>query len=185
MKRTSDFLRFLPAVLLIFCCFTLFLALPSEAAVNIIANPGFETGTGPWVFYTNGTGTFANDTAGPNSAKAAHITITTAGTNVQLHQYGLTLEANTKYRLSFKAYCNTGHDVSISLQKHGSPYTNYGLLWRVFDLTGSWQSYTVQFTTGGFTGPVSDARLMFWIAPYDAAGDHYYFDDVVLEKVTP
>ena len=151
--------------------------------INLITNPGFETGTAPWVFYTNGAGTFANDAAGPGSAKAAHITITTAGTNVQLYRYGLVLEANTKYRLSFNGYSNTGHDVSVSVQKHGSPYTSYGLSGQVFNLTTSWQSYTVEFTTSGFTGTVNDGRLMFWIAPYDAAGDQYYFDDVVLEKI--
>ena len=123
------------------------------------------------MFYTNGARTFANDAAGPISAKAAHITITTPGTNVQLHQYGLALEANTQYQLSSKAYSNTWHDVSVSLQKHASPYTGYGLSGQVIDLTGSWQSYMVEFTTSGFTGTVNDGRLMFWIAPYDAAGD--------------
>ena len=133
----------------------------------------------------NGAGTIANDAARPISAKAAHFTIMTPGTNVQLYQHGLVLEADTQYRLKFKGYSSTGHDVSISLLKHGPPYTNYGLSGQVFDLTGSWQSYTVEFTTSGFTGTVIDGRLMFWLAPYDAAGDQYYFDDVVLEKVGP
>ena len=33
----------------------------------------------------------------------------------------------------------------------------------------------------GFAGTVNDARLRFWLAPYDAAGDIYQFDDVRLE----
>ncbi len=154
-----------------------------EAHASVLSNSGFETGTSPWVFYTNGSGTFANDVAGDGSARAAHIKITTAGTNVQMNQSGLVLDANTQYRLSFKAYSNTGHDVSVSLQKHTSPYTGYGLSGRVFNLTTAWQAFTVEFTTTGFVGTVSDGRLMFWLAPYDAGGDHYYFDDVVLEKV--
>jgi len=26
---------------------------------------------------------------------------------------------------------------------------------------------------------------MFWLAPYDVAGDRYFFDDVRIEKVVP
>ena len=172
MKQTSDCSRIFFGALLLFCCFTLFIALSSEAASdNLITNPGFETGTAPWYFYTNGAGTFANDAAGSNSPRAAHISITTQGTNVQLYQAGLPLQDNTKYRLSFKGKSNTGHDVAISVLKHGSPYTNYGLNAYAFNLTTTWQSYMVEFTTSGFTGTVNDGRLMFWIAPYDAAGD--------------
>ena len=183
MKRTSDFSRIFFGAFLLFCCFTFFIALSSEAASdNLITNPGFETGTAPWYFYTNGAGTFANDAAGSNSARAAHISITTQGTNVQLYQAGLMLEADTKYRLTFKADSNTGHDLRVALLKYGSPYTNYGLK-KTFNLGTTWQSYSVEFTTSGFSGTVNDGRLMFWLAPYDAAGDEYFFDDVVLEQI--
>ena len=63
-----------------------------------------------------------------------------------------------------------------------SPYTGYGLSGRVFNLTTAWQAFTVEFTTTGFTGTVNDGRLMFWLAPYDAGADQYFFDDIVLEK---
>jgi hypothetical protein len=59
--------------------------------------------------------------------------------------------------LSFSAYSNTGHDVSVSLLKHVSPYTNYGLSNQVVELTTSWQMYSVQFTTSGFSIEVDDA----------------------------
>jgi hypothetical protein len=36
------------------------------------------------------------------------------------------------------------------------------------------------FTTPA--GALSPARVQFWIAPYDSAGDDYYFDDIVLEE---
>jgi chitodextrinase len=94
------------------------------------------------------------------------------------------LEPDTLYTLSFKAYSNTGHDLSITLQKHGSPYTNYGLSNSVVNLTRSWNTYTIQFTTTGFSSIVNDARLMFWFAPYAAAGDEYFIDDVVLAVAT-
>jgi len=89
------------------------------------------------------------------------------------------------YRLSFKAYSNTGHDVAVSLHKHGSPYTSYGLSNQVFDLTSSCSNFSVEFTTAGFSGTVGDGRFRFYLAPYDANGDQYFFDDVVLWKVVP
>ena len=149
---------------------------------SILANPGFESGTSPWVFYTNGTGSFNVDAAGNGSANAGHVVITTAGTNVQLYQANAILEPNTLYQLSFNAYSNTGHDLWIALNKHVSPYTNYGL-GKVFDLTASWQKYTVQFTTTGFSNTVNDGRLLFLLSSYNASGDEYFFDDVVLTKL--
>ncbi|VVB55280.1 Carbohydrate binding domain protein [uncultured archaeon] len=154
-------------------------------SVNIVLNPGFESGTTNWVFATNGAGRFLNDVPGPVSPHAGHINILTPGTSVQLYQKGLVLEPKTLYRLSFKAYSNTGHDLSISLIKHGSPYTNYGLSNYVVNLGTTWKDYSIQFNTSGFSGTVNDARLMFWLAPYDAAGDQYYIDDVTLALVFP
>jgi len=72
-------------------------------------NPGFESGTVPWVFYINtATGSFQSDAPGSGSPRAGHITILQPGSNVQLYQVNLALEPNTQYRLSFKAYSNTG-----------------------------------------------------------------------------
>ena len=164
------------------CLLGAFLIWTQQVSAALI-NPGFESGTAPWVFYTNGAGTFLNDASGDGSVHAAHIAITQAGSNVQLYQAGLALEPNTRYRLSFKAYSNTGHDLSVSVQKHGTPYTNYGLSGRVFALTTSWNIFEVEFTTSGFSGTAGDGRLMFRLSSYDAAGDQYFFDDVVFEKV--
>ncbi|NJD51368.1 MAG: hypothetical protein FIB07_00695 [Candidatus Methanoperedens sp.] len=165
----------------------LILAIPgisSATSVNILINPGFESGISPWSFYTNGAGKFLNNAPGIVGTYAGHITISSPGTNVQLFQKGLVLDPNSKYNLSFKAYSNTGHDLSISLLKHGSPYTNYGLSGYEVNLGTSWKQYSIQFTTTGFSTTVSDGRLMFWLAPYDAASDQYYLDDVVLTKVS-
>ncbi len=149
---------------------------------SILSNPGFESGTSPWVFYISGAGTFNVDAAGNGSASAGHVVISTAGTNVQLYQANTMLEPNTLYQLSFKAYSNTGHDVWLTLHKHVSPYTNYGL-GKAFDLTTSWQEYSVQFTTSGFSETVYDARLVFLLSNYNSSGDEYFFDDVVLTKL--
>ncbi|CAG1001596.1 hypothetical protein METP3_03357 [Methanosarcinales archaeon] len=158
--------------------------LSSAASINIVSNPGFESGTSPWVFYTNGAGSFLNDVSGVGSLHAGHIKISSQGTNVQLYQAGRALEPNTRYQLSFNAYSNTGHDVSVSIQKHGSPYTKYGLSNYIVNLGTSWKQHSIQFTTSGFSGTVNDGRLMFWLAPYDASGDQFYFDNVILTKVS-
>jgi len=150
---------------------------------SLVVNGGFESGLTPWAYFNSGTGSFDTTTAGNGSAHAGHAVITTAGSNIQLYQVLSGLEANTKYRLTFAAYSNTGHDLVVSLSKHVSPYTNYGLSSSYFNLTSSWSTYSVEFTTSGFTGTVSDARLMFWLVSYAAAGDQYYFDDVSLDKV--
>jgi hypothetical protein len=157
----------------------------TTTTTSLLSNPGFEFGAAPWVFYTNTSGSFNNNAAGNGSAHSGHISIAQAGSNVQLYQSDIVLEANAQYRLTFMAYSNTGHDVSVSLQKHGSPYTNYGLSNTLYNLTNSWAGYSVQFNTSGFSGTVNDGRLMFWLAPYAAAADEYFLDDVTLEMIIP
>ncbi len=49
-----------------------------------------------------------------------------------------------------------------------------------FDLDTTWKNFTTEFTTANFTSPVNDARLRIWFAPYAAAGDVYYVDNVVI-----
>jgi hypothetical protein len=157
------------------------LLIVDKATANLLVNGTFENGTTSWTFYTNGAGSYATVSPGSSGAgNALQVSISTEGTNVQLFQAGVTVQANTSYQLSFDAYSNTGHNVEVSLGQHGAPYTNYGLLNRPVDLTTGWQNFSVTFTTSGFTGSVSDARLMFWLAPYDAAGDRYGLDNIVL-----
>ncbi len=148
---------------------------------NLLVNGGFESGTANWNFNTNGAGTFSAITPGTVGAKAGQVSITTAGTSVQLYQFGISLTSGESYRLSFKAFSTTGHDVQGSVFKHASPFTPYGLTGHVFNLTNAWASYSVDFVASGFAGTVNDARLRFWLAPYDANGDVYQFDDVKLE----
>ncbi|MCD4765798.1 MAG: Ig-like domain-containing protein, partial [Methanosarcinales archaeon] len=149
---------------------------------NVIQNPGFESGTSPWLFYTSGTGTFSVISPGFEGNYAANLVLNNAGTNIQLYQTGVTLEPDTRYRLSFAGYSTTGNDVNVRLIKHVSPYTNYGLDFTA-NLGTNWQNFTTEFNTTGFTGTVNDGRLMFWLAPFATAGDTYNFDNVRLEKV--
>lgn len=156
----------------------------SVQAQNLLENPGFESGVSDWMFYTDGTGSWnAVAAVGCSGSKAARIQITTTGSNIQFFQSGIILQANTRYRLIFRGYSTTGHDVSVSLQKHTSPYTYYGLSNRVFNLTTGWTSQSFEFVTGGFTGTVNDGRLRFWFASYAAAGDVYFLDEITLTQV--
>ena len=155
---------------------------PPPAAVNVLGNPGFEAGTTQWTFYTNGSGSFSIVTPGHNSTNAGRAAINSPGTNVQLYQSGLSLEHNTDYQLSFAAYSNTGKGLSVSLMKHGSPFTNYGISKQAFNLGTGWAVYTLSFRTKNFSTAVNDGRLMFWFADTAAAGDQFFIDNVVLSK---
>ena len=81
---------------------------------NLIKNPGFESGTSPWLFYTNGTGKFTATPPGYEGSKSAKIVLYTGGTNIQLYQKGISLEPKTRYRLSFAANSTKGHDLKVA-----------------------------------------------------------------------
>ena len=150
---------------------------------NNIINPGFESGTASWTFFTDGTGKFSEEDSG-YEGKAVELALNSIGTNIQLYQKNIPVEPNTSYRLSFAAYSSRGNDLSVYLIKHDSPYTKYSLSYTA-DLGTSWQHFTTEFNTTGFTDidMVDDGRLIFWLAPFAAPGDLYYIDNVRLEKV--
>ena len=125
-------------------------------------NPGFESGRRDWIFYTNGTGSFDVISPGFEGNNASQVRITMRSSNVQLYQPKITLKSNTHYRLSFAAKSSTGHDVTVVLLKHGSPFTNYGL-GQNFNLTEDWQTFTTEFDTKRFNRNVNDGRLMFYL----------------------
>jgi hypothetical protein len=118
---------------------------------------------------------------GYDDNQALSLVIAQAGNNVQLYQNGIPLEVGTKYRLSFAAYSSTGNGMDVELQQHGAPYASYGLNTHI-SLSTSWALYSVEFAAT-VQNPVSDGRLMFWLAPYASSGDRYFIDGVVLEKV--
>ena len=156
---------------------------PSEpVSSNEVLNAGFEDGTRNWTFYTNGSGIFTIASPGRNSAGAGRVALSSVGSNTQLYQQGLSLEPNTTYQLSFWAYSNSGRDFKVSVQKHGSPFTNYGLSGQTISLGTNWSQHTVSFTTRNFSSAVNDARLMFWFADTAASGDQFFIDDVALIK---
>lgn len=150
---------------------------------NLLDNPSFEQGTAPWAFYTDGTGGFTTGSPASDCSLAARLAFATIGNNMQLYQSGLALKPNTRYRLSFAAYSTTGHDLLVYLQKHTSPYTNYGLSAAKFDLSNAWQQHSIEFVSAGSGSAVSDGRLRFGFANQAQAGDIYWLDNIVLVEV--
>ncbi len=150
---------------------------------NVLHNPGFEGGETGWGFYSNSTAAFSVEGPGCTGAGAARVTVEDPASNMQLYQCNISLEPQVRYRLTFTGYSPTGSDVALFVAQHDSPYVNYGLAASMFDLTGIWNTHSVDFTTENFSHPVSDARLFFWFAPYAQKGDEYWIDDVQLARL--
>jgi hypothetical protein len=149
--------------------------------IYLIKNLGFESGTISWLVDPPASVAFSTASPGYEGNYAANLALS-SGTGVQLYQKDIILEPNTRYRLSFAAKSSTGHDLMVYLHKHGSPYTNYGLSYTAV-LSTIWQPFSIEFTTTGFSGAVTDGRLRFWLAPFATAGDTYNIDNVRLEKI--
>jgi hypothetical protein len=162
-----------------------FTTLAVATGTNLVANGEFGAGTSPWTFFTNGSGSFTVGPPGFLDANASQVAITTVGSNTQMSQSGISLEPGVDYKLRFAAYSTTGHHMSVSLLMDGAPFTNYGIdNWEV-PLTTSWSVFSTTFTTTNFSTPVSDARLMFWLAPFIASGDKFVIDHVELFRTAP
>jgi hypothetical protein len=53
----------------------------------------------------------------------------------------------------------------------------------LFDLTTSWNSYSVEFTTANISGgSTGNARLRMWFKGLSGSGDVYWFDDFSLTE---
>lgn len=153
------------------------------SGASVVNNGAFEDGMDDWTFYTNGTGDASITNDAHSGSSAVTLSLATGGSNIQLFQNGIRLEANTRYRLTFAAYSNSGRDLRVSLAKHSSPYTIYGLNRERFDLGNSWSTHSVEFTTTGFGGSVSNGRLYFWLAMDARAGDVYHIDSIELAPI--
>ena len=149
---------------------------------NLIANASFNGGISPWCFYTSGIGSVQPASPGFDDNHAANVRISECGPNTQFYQFDISLERDAIYHLSFAAYSSSGRDVEVVIQKHGAPFTNYGLN-EHFDLTDSWALYSTEFAA---TTPadVSDGRLMFWLGATATGGDQYWIDRIMLKKMS-
>jgi len=132
----------------------------AEEPGNLLANAGFEQGSLAWTFFTNGSGSFAVRN-GRGGSRAARVLVTWPNSNTQLYQSQITLEPNTRYRLTFKARSEGRRDLAVFVHKNGPPFTAYGLHDLVVDLSREWETYSIEFVTTGFSDVVEDARLRF------------------------
>ncbi|MBD5778993.1 carbohydrate binding domain-containing protein [Pelagicoccus sp. NFK12] len=154
-----------------------------ERGFGVLSNGGFEKGMESWKFYTNGSGSALATSPGyDGSSKCVSVAIDSLGSNIQLNQSGLELAAYQDYRLTFDAYSSTGSDLRVSLAKPDSPYTVYGLNRVTVELSSSWQSHSIDFSTMNFNSKVADGRLFFWFANDARPGDVYYIDNVRLVR---
>jgi hypothetical protein len=149
---------------------------------NLIANASFNGGISPWCFYTSGIGSVQPASPGFDDNHAANVRISECGPNTQFYQFDISLERDAIYHLSFAAYSSSGRDVEVVIQKHGAPFTNYGLN-EHFDLTDSWALYSTEFAATTPTD-VSDGRLMFWLGATATGGDQYWIDRIMLKKMS-
>lgn len=156
-----------------------------KAGINLLSNGDFENGTNGWTFYTNGSGSFTTGTPAAEGGSSAKVTISSAGSNIQLYQGGIPLNAGSYYRLTFSAYSSTGHDLALGLMQHTSPYTNYGLWTRTVCLGTGWRNYTVYLLAQNFAGSVTDGRLQIWFPAFAKAGDVYRIDGLSFQEVDP
>lgn len=155
----------------------------APVAGNVVQNHSFESDLRDWHFNRRANGRASATGGAQQCTKAARIQINKTAPNTQLYQRNLPLAANSRYRFTFAAYSSSGNDIGVYLHKHGTPNTNYGLSVHQINLQQGWQTYTVDFTTRGFSGQVTDGRLRFWLAPYARPGDSYWFDAVSLVKI--
>ena len=81
---------------------------------NVLTNPGFESGTTGWTFYTNGAGTFSSVTPGFEGSRSGRISITTAGTNVQLAQVNYSRCPQFLVRMNRAPWPANGRPVSVT-----------------------------------------------------------------------
>lgn len=151
---------------------------------NIILNSSFESCSQSWVFYTNGSGNFTTGTPAFEETRSGIVTINIVGTNTQFFQQCIKLDPNVEYELIFAARSSNGSDLSISLLKHTSPFTNYGLQAVRFDITSEFKLFYVKFKTINFNSTISDARLMFWFANFAQNGTVYNIDAIILRKLS-
>ncbi len=157
---------------------------PLSCTGNVLTNEGFESGSTGWHYFSANGGNFTTSTPAYNGNSSAKVTVNNSSGNIQFYQFGLNLQPNTAYRLSFAAQSTAGRDLRVNLHEHDDDITSYGLRNLVVDLQSSWTVHTVDFTTSGFSSPVNDGRLRLWLANYAQAGDVYWFDDLCLTELT-
>lgn len=157
---------------------------PPPPTGNVLRNAGFEEGTAEWRHYANGgTGngfSVVTDAPVAEGARKARVTLgSTIGSNNQMYQTGVPLEAGKQYRLTFQAYASKATAIQARVIEADDDYTTYGFPFQTFNLTTGWQTFTVDFTAQNFAGTVNDGMLQFYFVK-SSPSTSIYFDGIVL-----
>ena len=199
-------LRKLLAVLLavlMLCTVLPLSALVVAADENLLVNGDFEAGTSNWTLHNDDdTATeVIDDPTGSGRGKVMHTNSTYNNSNGRddMFYQTVTLEQNTDYVLTLKAYCystasnaafivnwydktngekvtyNTADVTGLGCQNIDSSSAVRCRL-NVQSNTGKWVDVTIPFNSGN----VTEVRIL--IANYRVEQGQYYFDDIVLTK---
>lgn len=148
-----------------------------ERPYNFLKEGSFESGK-EWVAFSDADMRFSLSNEATHGKNSAKLTVFRPGTEVRLYQDGIPLSPNTRYRLSFDARSNNDDKMFVHL---GSISGVHGFTRELVYLTPEWKRYGIEFTS---TNQLETfATLAFDVAPFDHAGDEFYFDRVVLEKI--
>ncbi|MCL6592063.1 MAG: carbohydrate binding domain-containing protein [Firmicutes bacterium] len=160
---------------------------PFPPAGELLSNPGFDMGIAGWSFYSDPTAQAKGclDPSDFDIAPASYrIECTQSGSSVnavQLFTMPFNIEANKKYKLTFKAKCSSSFAIpSIRLMKATSPWTLYDWPCSGLVVSNNWQSYSYTFTANT---TASDGRLTFFLGNALPPGSVFWIDSLSLREV--
>ncbi len=145
---------------------------PSSSVITTDDGASWKLGQGQYWGNSAATSSVSNGTA--------TINVTTIGTQPyqpQLVQYGLALDKDMTYKLTFKARAASARKIEVSFQQAVDPWAGYAS--REFDLTTSEQDYEFVFTMTSAT----DLASQFAFNLGQATGN-VYISDVKLVHTT-
>lgn len=151
---------------------------PVTVSPNLWSNPNFEQNYVNWdtrPAYSS-TATFSISTSNvAEGSKSACVQVNTVGANpwnIQLSRTNLNLIANTSYTLRFKAKADVARTIPVSFIRTSD---FGGIAAQSFNLTTSWQSFSMTFTPSSSVNAMCNADLA-------AALSTYCFDDFIFGK---
>ena len=160
------------------------MAVPANAASNLISNSTFESGTTDWGTYKESGGSC---TLGTDSGRLAlHIgAVGQKNYSVQMFYDIVPLYKNGIYRLKYDISCTTNRFVEGMIQQNGGTYQAY--TWKGLNISPTPQSVSYEFTMEEETDIM--AKLVFNCGLQEAdgnLGEHTIFlDNVSLELLNP
>ncbi len=203
MKQLRKSLAMLLAVMML-CTVLPLSGLVSAADENLLVNGDFESGSSNWILH-NDSDTVTeviDDPTGSGRGKVMHGISTYNNSNGRddMFYQQVSLEANTDYVLTLKAYCYSTASNAAFIVNFYDAVTGNKVSYNTADVTGlnvqnvesssavrvrlnvqsntnKWVDISIPFNSGSATSP----RIL--ISNYRVLQGYYYFDDIVLTKV--